>query len=206
MLKLFYCPGSCSLASQAALEEAGAAYDREQVDLGGDRTAYYGINPSGKVPALLVDGALLTENVAILLLAARLHPERSLLPDEPMAQAQVHSFLAWCSNTAHIARRQFRAPVRFTPDASVHPALQAAGREAFWAVLRQIDQRIGANRWVAGSAFSVCDCYAIVFYDWGLRDGHDMASLASYTRFADQMKDRPGARAALEAHKSPLLG
>ncbi|AMK26714.1 hypothetical protein [Sphingobium sp. TKS] len=33
MLKLYYNPGSCSLASHAALEEAGLPYEAELIDL-----------------------------------------------------------------------------------------------------------------------------------------------------------------------------
>ena len=33
MLKLFYAPGSCALASHIALEEAGAKYEAVRVDL-----------------------------------------------------------------------------------------------------------------------------------------------------------------------------
>ncbi len=202
---LFYCPGACSLASQIALEEAGVAHDLGFVNLNGDRTDYYRVNPTGRVPALLLDGELLTENIAILTWAARQSPDRALLPVEDLALARAYSFMAWCASTAHIARRQFRAPQRFTPDASAHPALQAAGREAFWAVLRQIDERIGAGDWVLGADFSVCDGYAMVFYDWGVRDEHPMESLRSYSRFAERMTQRPAVRKALETHRSPLV-
>lgn len=205
MHTLFYCPGSCSLASQIALEEAGVAHELGFVNLNGDRTDYYRVNPSGKVPALLLDGELLTENIAILTWAAQQAPDRNLLPTEPMALARAYSFLAWGSSTVHIARRQFRAPARFTPDASTHAALQATGREAFWMALRQIDEGIGGNDWIGGGVFSLCDGYAMVFYDWGMRDEHPVNTLASYSRLVDRMKERPAVRKALETHKSPLI-
>ncbi|MBI1179676.1 MAG: glutathione S-transferase [Alphaproteobacteria bacterium] len=205
MVKLFYFPGACSLASQIGLEEAGLGYDLEFVDLAADRTAYRKINPTGKVPALLVGEELVTENVAILTWAARQAPAKRLLPEETMAQVRAYSFLAWCSNTAHIARRQYRAPVRFTPDRSAHEALQAAGKEAFWNALRQIDERIGDKPWIGGADYSVCDCYAIVFYDWAVRDGHDVGKLPAYSRVVGEMTKRPAVRRALETHKSPLL-
>jgi len=52
-----------------ALEEIGAPYERQLVNLAqGEHKsgAYLKINPHGKVPALAVDGMVLTENVAIL--------------------------------------------------------------------------------------------------------------------------------------------
>ncbi|MEN3977158.1 glutathione S-transferase N-terminal domain-containing protein [Emcibacter sp. SYSU 3D8] len=205
MPTLFYCPGSCSLASQIALEEAGVAHALGFVNLNGDRTDYYRINPAGKVPALLLDGELLTENIAILTWAALQAPEKNLLPADPMARIRAYSFMAWGTSSVHIARRQFRAPHRFTPDEAAHPALQAVGREAFWAALRQIDERLAGGEWIGGAEFSVCDGYALVFYDWGLRDEHPMDSLQAYTRFADRMTQRPAVLKALETHRSPLV-
>jgi glutathione S-transferase len=205
MPTLFYCPGSCSLASQIALEEAGVAHDLSFVNLNGDRADYYKVNPSGKVPALLVDGELLTENIAIMTWAARQAPERRLLPEEPLALAHAYSFLSWGGSTVHIARRQFRAPQRFTPDEAAHPGLRQAGREAFWTALRQIDARLEGQDWIAGGGFSVCDGYATVFYDWGVRDEHPMETLASYTRLIGRIIERPAARKALETHRSPLV-
>ena len=37
MLKLFYAPGTCALASNIALEEAGARYETVRPDFGGRR-------------------------------------------------------------------------------------------------------------------------------------------------------------------------
>lgn len=60
MLKLFYAPGSCALASHIALEEAGAKYEAVRVDLRAKdqrKPEYLAINPKGRVPALVTDKA-----------------------------------------------------------------------------------------------------------------------------------------------------
>jgi glutathione S-transferase len=67
--KLYYAPGACSLASHVALEEVGIPYETQKMDLAaGDQRseAYLRINPRGRVPALVVDGSVLTENEGIL--------------------------------------------------------------------------------------------------------------------------------------------
>jgi len=69
MLTLYYSPGACSTASHIALEETRAPYEPRPILIpkGEQRTeAYLKINPRGRVPALAVDGKILTENVAIL--------------------------------------------------------------------------------------------------------------------------------------------
>jgi glutathione S-transferase len=83
MLKLFSATGSCSLASHIALEEAGADYELVKISLkNGDqrRPDYLALNPKGRVPALVTDRGILTENVAILAYVARTYPEAGLAP------------------------------------------------------------------------------------------------------------------------------
>ena len=59
MLKLYFSPGVCSMASHIALEECGIPDEEKPTMLakGEHKTeAYLKINPRGKVPALDVDG------------------------------------------------------------------------------------------------------------------------------------------------------
>jgi glutathione S-transferase len=57
------------MASHIALEETGEPYVAEETSLAkGQQKSpeYLAINPRGKVPALSVDGKVITENTAIL--------------------------------------------------------------------------------------------------------------------------------------------
>ena len=59
MLILYYWPGASSVVPHIVLEEIGAPYERQLVNLAqGEHKsdAYLKINPHGKVPALAVDG------------------------------------------------------------------------------------------------------------------------------------------------------
>ena len=54
MIKLYYSPGSCALASHIALEEAGADYVAVRIDFGSDeqnKPDLLAINPTGLVAA-----------------------------------------------------------------------------------------------------------------------------------------------------------
>ena len=69
MYILYFSPGACSTAAHVLLEECGAEYEIKQVALakGEQRTEEYRkINAHGKVPALVVDGEVITQNAAIL--------------------------------------------------------------------------------------------------------------------------------------------
>lgn len=54
--------------------------------------AFTAINPQALVPALEVDGAVLTQSLAILEWLDETHPEPALLPSDPLARAQVRAF------------------------------------------------------------------------------------------------------------------
>ncbi|HWX29884.1 MAG TPA: glutathione S-transferase N-terminal domain-containing protein [Steroidobacteraceae bacterium] len=69
MLTLYYSPGASSMTPHISLEEIGAPYERKLINLATvehKSDAYLKINSRGKVPALSINGNVLTENVAIL--------------------------------------------------------------------------------------------------------------------------------------------
>ena len=66
-VSVFHSPQSRSAGTRALLEELGADHDLHVLDLkaGEQRElAYLAINPMGKVPAILHNGALVTEQPA----------------------------------------------------------------------------------------------------------------------------------------------
>jgi glutathione S-transferase len=104
MLILYYWPGASSVIPPIVLEEIGAPYERQLVNLAkGEHKAdaYLKINPRGKVPALTVDGNVLTENVAILTYLAKQFPEARLLPQGTIEESRCISTMAWFASTVH---------------------------------------------------------------------------------------------------------
>ena len=96
-LILAYSPIACSLVPYILLTEAGVPFETLPVNLGkGENAApeYLRINPKGKVPALIIDGEVLTENVAIQYWIARQYPQANFLPKDPLAEARCLSILS----------------------------------------------------------------------------------------------------------------
>ena len=79
----YHAPQSRSAGTLVLLEELGADYELRPLDLqkkesrGSD---YLGVNPMGKVPAIVHDGALVTEQGAVYTYLADLYPEAGLTP------------------------------------------------------------------------------------------------------------------------------
>ena len=80
---LFHSPQSRSAGALILLEELGADYALHVLNLkkGEQRRAdYLAINPMGKVPAIVQDGALVTEQGAVYAYLADLYPEAGITP------------------------------------------------------------------------------------------------------------------------------
>ncbi len=201
MLTLYYAPGSSSMASHIALEEADARYQTQFVneDAGEHKAeACLRINPRGKVPALrLADGSVPVENVAIQTYVARTHPDAGLLPTDVEGEARALSLMAFFASAVHPAFSHFWAPRRFTDEPSGEAGVRAKGLAAFHGHCREIDALLAGREWFLG-AFSTVDCYGFVFYGWGLRAGLPMRDLPNYTAHKDRMLARPTVRRVLE--------
>ena len=79
----FHAPQSRSAGALVLLEELGADYELHVLNLkqGDQRKAdYLKVNPMGKVPAVVHDGALVTEQGAVYAYLADLYPEAGLAP------------------------------------------------------------------------------------------------------------------------------
>ena len=80
---LFHSPQSRSAGALILLEELGADYELHVLNLkkGEQRRAdYLAVNPMGKVPAIVHDGALVTEQGAVYAYLADLYPEAGITP------------------------------------------------------------------------------------------------------------------------------
>jgi len=95
-LTLFHSPRTRSFGALVLLEELGAPYALEVLDMGKDEQlapAYRAVNPMGKVPALRDGEAIVTEQVAIFLHLADRFPAANLAP--PIGDPQRGPYLRW---------------------------------------------------------------------------------------------------------------
>src|SRR6478672_4723401 len=102
MTTLWMAPFTCARVTAIALEEAGVEFDTRLVRfMRGEHKSpkFKARNPKGKVPALEIDGEVLTENVAILTYLAERFPQARLLPSTETAAARAHVLadLCFCS-------------------------------------------------------------------------------------------------------------
>jgi len=80
-----------------ALNLKGLSYEQVAIDLRTEQhlgDAYKAINPQQLVPALDIDGAVLTQSPAIIEWLEERYPSPVLLPSDPMERAQVRAMAA----------------------------------------------------------------------------------------------------------------
>lgn len=161
-MKLYIFPGACSRVTLVALETVGAQYDVEVVNLmAGEhmKPDYQAVNSRGKVPALIVNGKLLTENVAILTWLNEAYPEAGLLPrvDGAFANAKQLSDLVWISSVWHPTVRANKMPSRWTMG-DVEP-VRERGKDLMTPLIEQLDSSLATSEWYYGEAWSIVDMY-----------------------------------------------
>ena len=202
MIKLYYSPGACSLAAHIVLEELGVAYEAVEVllsDGAHKRPDYLRINPKGKVPALNVDGKILTETPAILTYLGGGYAERGLWPKETWKQAEALSIMAWLSSTVHIAVAGIWRTDRFASDAAAKENVVATSRETLQKLYSDIDKMLQGRSFAMGGQYSVVDPYLLVFYRWGNRLGYDMKALyPTWAKHAQRVYSRSTVKRVFE--------
>ena len=94
-MKLYtYFRSSAAYRVRIALNLKGIAAEQVAINLlkkEHRNEAFLAINPQGRVPALDLGGALITQSLAILEYLEETHPEPALLPADPVARAKVRA-------------------------------------------------------------------------------------------------------------------
>jgi glutathione S-transferase len=204
MLKLFYAPGSCALAAHIALEEAGAKYEAVRIDLRAKeqrKPEYLAINPKGRVPALVTDRGVLTENPAILAFVAQSFPEARLAPlDDTFAFARAQAFNSYLCATVHVAHAHLTRGYRWADDAAAIAAMRQKAPEVIGACFELIEREMLAGPWVMGERYTICDPYLFTIARWLEDDGVDPAAFPKVRDHRHRMSERPAVKVALGQH------
>lgn len=187
MLTLFYTPGTSSFAPHIALHEVGASFEAVPLSLskGELKTPEYkSINPTGKVPTLLVDGRPLTEVAAILYYIAKRFPDARLLPDDTDVESQAQ-VLSWMSFVA----------------SGIHP-IWSKGLDIALPQYDIADQKLGEREWIVDE-YSIADIHLFRVY-WRLLSKYQLPPdrLPNLQRHHDQMIQRPAVVKTLEVEAS----
>jgi len=189
-ITLCFAPSTCARVTMTALETIGCDYTVRLVRFltGEHRSAeYLALNPRGKVPTMIYDGEILTENVAILTFLNGRYPEARLLPpaDSDFDEARQLADLCFCSATLHPLVSRIRFPM-----------FQAEGEAAIRSVYENsinqlrfpfdlIERRLASGGWWYPTEWSVMDAY--LYWVWFRVNGAGFPG-GDYPAYADHAR------------------
>ena len=200
MLKLFYSPGACSLASHIALEEAGAPYELMRLNFKADdqrKPEYLKVNPKGRVPALVTDRGILTESPAILAYIAQAYPAAKLAPTDPFDFARAQAFNSYLCSTVHVSHAHRVRGNRWVDDPAALKEMQRKVPETVGAAFALIENGMLEGPWVMGKDYSICDGYLFTMAQWMEGDGVDLSKLPRVMEHRERVAERPAVKRAL---------
>ncbi len=202
-LTLTYAPIACSLVPYILLTEAGADFDTMPVNLAkGEHheAEYLRLNPKGKVPALIIDGNVLTENVAIQIWIARQFPLAQLMPADPMDYVRAVSVMAWCAAGIHPKLTQQQRPERYCDLPETADNVRAHGSHSLFELYDIAEGMLAGREWFFDH-FTCADAY---FY-WCFRRGSlfkpDVSGFSNCMAHMKRMEQRASVQRLLAYEK-----
>ena len=203
MLKLYFTPHTCSLASHIALEDAGATYAIERISFSAEQQKspeFMAINPKARVPALVTERGVLTETPAMLVFIAQSYPRAGLAPlNDPFAFAEVQAFNSYLCSTVHIAHAHRMRGYRWADDPVAIADMQRKVPQSVTACFELIENGMLKGPWVMGEAYTICDPYLFTLSQWLEGDGADLSRLPRVLDFRRRMSERQTVRKAIAA-------
>ena len=212
-MKLYGSKNSRSLRCAWALEEAGATYEYERVNMmkgEGQLPAFKAINRAGKIPVLTDDDMTLTESMAIVMYVAEKFPDAPLMPSNATQRAAVFRWIFYAVSEVEphlwaIAQHRFVLPEDKRVSAIEPTCVWQLQRE-----FRVIEKALVEREFIAGDAFSAADIVLTHCLTWALSAKIEVAGAATLA-YIERMKNRVAfqravAREMKEAERAESAG
>ena len=185
-LTLYTNPMSRGQIARWMLEEVGEPYETVILDFttGVKSPDYLAINPMGKVPAIVHDGAVVTECAAICAYLADAFPAANLAPP-PQERSAYYRWLFFAAGPVESAITN-KALGFVVPDGRE----RMAGYGTLDDVLNALEQAVSGEAWICGDQFTAADVYVGSQIDWGLAFG-TMAPRPAFEAYAARLRTRP---------------
>ena len=197
-MKLYYSPGACSLSPHIVLHEAELQHETVMVSTKShklqDGTDYYGINPLGYVPFLVLDsGDTLREGPAIVQYLADLAPEKNLAPaNGTVARYHLQEWLNFISTEVHKGFGPLFNPA--TPEDYKPLARANLLKRLAW-----VNEQLANKSYLMGDQFTVADAYFFTVTGWAQFVGLDISELENIQAYRERILARPAVQAAMKA-------
>ena len=168
MHTLYRTAGAGSIAPEAMFEEAGADYEKVDVDLSAKSPEFLAVNPLGQVPTLVLEnGSVLTESAAIVLHLGETFPQAGLVP--PLGCPGRPAFCRWLfflsANVYNATLRLMYADRMSTEEGTAAGIAAAAARDldGYFDIL---EGAIDSGPYLLGERYTGVDPYLWMLVGW----------------------------------------
>jgi glutathione S-transferase len=194
-MDLYFSPLACSLATRISLYEAGAQAGFIEVDpktkrIMHDGSDYLKVYPLGMVPAIRMDdGALLTENAAILQYVAAQYPGANLAPKDGIQRARLQQWLCFIGTELHKA---LFVPLfdKKAPQGTAENTL-AKGESR----LAYLNNHLTGREFLLDH-FTVADAYLYTVLNWSMATPVKFDRFPAIQSYFTRMRERPSIKKA----------
>ena len=169
MMKLYYASGACSFAIHAFLNECGADYQAQKVELSaGDnkKPEFLQLNSRGQVPVLTDGDTVLREGAAILMYVADKY-KSPMIPQSGAERLAAIEWMMFCNSTLHPAYSACFFLARQTVDAAAKETLMAAVSARVQMLWDDVEAQLNkTNAYIAGANITVADLMLCTMANW----------------------------------------
>ncbi|MBO4226553.1 glutathione binding-like protein [Bradyrhizobium neotropicale] len=196
-MELYFSPLACSMATRIALYEAGASADYLEVDprskvVLNDGSDFTEVNPLGLVPTLrTADGAVLTENAAILQYVADRFPEANLGSGAGMERSRLHQWLCFIGTELHKGLFVTLLDKKAPQDAKTYVVEKNLSR------LDYLENYLKGRDYLLDH-FSVADAYLVTVINWTMATPPvDLVKWPTLKAYYERLRARPSVAKAI---------
>jgi glutathione S-transferase len=196
-MDLYFSPLACSMATRIAFYEAGYDANYLEVDpqtkrVQNDGSDFFAVNPLGLVPTLRTDdGAILTENAAILQYVAERLPDSRIGAGPGMDRAKLQQWLCFIGTELH--KGLFVPLLSKTAPAEAKTYTLEKGLSR----LDYLDSYLEAREFLLDH-FSVADAYLVTVINWTMATPPiELAKWPNIRAYYERTRARPSIAKAL---------
>ena len=196
-MDLYFSPLACSMATRIALNEAGAEANFLEVDsqtkvVQKDGSDFRNVNPLGLVPTLRTDdGAVLTENAAILQYVADRFPKAGISAGAGGERTRLHQWLCFIGTELHKGL--------FVPllDRKAPPEVKSYVLGKNLSRLDYLENYLKGREFLLDH-FSVADAYLVTVINWTMATPPiELAKWPAVKAYYERLRARPSIAKAI---------
>jgi len=191
-MKLFYTPGTSSLAPIIVAEWLDIKLDLRKVDLQNLDSYFLSLNPLGQVPVLEMNSGECKNQVdAILQYFCALNPQGKLVGKDIFDWFEIDRWIAFLTGDFNPAFAAWFNPGRYTTeeDEASIDAVKAAAENRIHQVTRVLEEQVGSTAHIVLGRRTLVDAYGYALVRWlELLDG-GFDTYPNLKQFMDRMND-----------------